>query len=285
VEESLKDCEDAVVADLDAAEVLQPGVGAFDFPSLAVAAELSFIFKSAMAVVAAVRSDQFCAAPFQPRAQRVGVVAAIGYHAPQAGARSSTATARHSHLFERAFRKPVFGDLRGRKLRSDRYAAAVDHHHALRTFPTTCLADPEAPFFAVTKVASRNASSQSNSPRSSICASSFRQARSQTPCSSHIRNRRQHVEPSGYPSGRSRQRAPVRKTHKIPRKHARLEAHGRPRPSLRRFGSGNNGTNTAHCSSLNKASRFFIEQAHHPTRLTQSHSLEAAPIYATGSRK
>jgi hypothetical protein len=269
VEESLKDGEDAVVADLDAAEVLQPGVGAFDFPALAVAAELSFIFKSAMAVVAAVRSDQFCAAPFQPRAQRVGVVAAIGNHAPQAGARASTATARHFHLFERAFRKPLFGDLRGRKLRSDRYAAAVDHHHALRTFPTTCLADPEAPFFAVTKVASRNDSSQSNSLRSSICASSFRQARSQTPCSSHIRNRRQQVEPSGYSSGRSRHRAPVRRTHKIPCKHARLEAHGRPRPSLRRFGSGNNGTNTAHCSSLNKACRFFIEEAHHPTRLNQ----------------
>ena len=108
--------------------------------------------------------------------------------------------------------------------------------------------------------------------------------RSQTPCSSHIRNRRQHVEPSGYPSGRSRQRAPVRKTHKIPRKHARLEAHGRPRPSWRRFGSGNNGTNTAHCSSLNKASRFFIEQAHHQPASHKSHSLEAAPIYATSSR-
>jgi hypothetical protein len=38
---------------------------------------------------------------------------------------------------------------------------------------------------------------------------------------------------------------------------------------LRRLGSGNNGTNTAHCSSLNKDSRFFIEEAHHPTRLTQ----------------
>jgi hypothetical protein len=163
----------------------------------------------------------------------------------------------------------VFGDLCGRKLRSDRYAAAVDHHHALRTFPTTCLADSEAPFFAVTKVASRNASSQSNSPRSSICASNFRQARSQTPCSSHIRNRRQQVEPSGYSSGRSRHRAPVRRTHKIPCKHARLEAQGRPRPSLRRRGSGNNGTNTAHCSSLSRASRFFIEEAHHPTRLTQ----------------
>jgi hypothetical protein len=62
----------------------------------------------------------------------------------------------------------VFGDLRGRKLRSDRNAAAVDHHHALRTFPTTCLADSGAPFFAVTKVASRKASSQSSSPRWSI---------------------------------------------------------------------------------------------------------------------
>ncbi len=83
MEESLKDGEDAVVADLDAAEVLQPGVGAFDFPALAVAAELSLIFKSAMAVVAAVRSDRFCAAPFQSRAQRVGVVAAIGDHEPR----------------------------------------------------------------------------------------------------------------------------------------------------------------------------------------------------------
>ncbi len=268
MEEALKHSEEAVVVDLDAAEVLQPGVGALDFPALAVAAELSFIFKSAMAVVAAVRSDQFCAAPSQPRAQRIGVVASIGDHAPQPGTRASTAIARHFHLFERAFRKPVFGDLRGRKLRSDRYAAAVDHHHALRTFPTTCLADSEAPFFAVTKVASRNASSQSNSPRSSICASSFRQARSQTPCSSHIRSRRQQVEPSGYSSGRSRHRAPVRITHKIPCKHARLDAHGRPRPSLRRLGSGNNGANTAHCSSLNKTSRFFIEEAHHSTRLT-----------------
>jgi hypothetical protein len=43
--------------------------GAFDFPAFAVAAELTFVFKSAMAVVAAVRSDQFGAALFH-RAQR-----------------------------------------------------------------------------------------------------------------------------------------------------------------------------------------------------------------------
>jgi hypothetical protein len=40
----------------------------------------------------------------------------------------------------------VFGNLRGRKLSSHRCAAAVDHHHALSTFPATGLADPKAPF-------------------------------------------------------------------------------------------------------------------------------------------
>jgi hypothetical protein len=34
LEEALKDGIPTVVADLDAAEVLQPGVGAFDFPAL-----------------------------------------------------------------------------------------------------------------------------------------------------------------------------------------------------------------------------------------------------------
>ena len=70
MEEALKDREYAIVADVDAAKVLQPGICALDFPAFAVAAELTFVFKSAMAVVAAVRSDQFGAALFQPQAQR-----------------------------------------------------------------------------------------------------------------------------------------------------------------------------------------------------------------------
>jgi hypothetical protein len=44
VEEAVKEGEDAVVADLDALEVLQPCVGAFDFPVLVVGAELSVVF-------------------------------------------------------------------------------------------------------------------------------------------------------------------------------------------------------------------------------------------------
>jgi hypothetical protein len=87
------------------------------------------------------------------------------------------------------------------------------------------------------------------------------------PCSSHILNRRQQVDPFGYSSGRSRHRAPVRRTQRMPSRHARLDAEGRPRPSLRRLGSGNNGTNNVHCASLSNACRFFIQQAQQPARL------------------
>jgi hypothetical protein len=55
--------------------------------------------------------------------------------------------------------------------------------------------------------------------------------------------------------------------------------------SLRRFGSGNNGISIAHCSSLNKTGRFFIEEAHHQPALSKSHTFEAVSIYATSSRK
>jgi len=165
MEEALKDREDAVVSDLDAAKVLQPGIRALDFPASPIASQLAFVLEAAVANVAAIRSNQFRPALHHPLAKRIGVIAPISNHTMQPGARTAAARAWHSHCVERAFRKPVFGNLRGRELRSDRYAAAVDHHHALRTFPTTGFADCSAPFFAVTKVASRNASSQSNNPR------------------------------------------------------------------------------------------------------------------------
>jgi hypothetical protein len=57
VEESLKYVKDAAVADLDAAEVLQPGVGALDFPALAVSAQLAFILETAVADVLSVGND------------------------------------------------------------------------------------------------------------------------------------------------------------------------------------------------------------------------------------
>jgi len=267
VEGALKDGNQAVVADLDASEILEPGVGAFDFPAFAVSAQLAFVFEAAMTVVAAVGSDQLCAALFQPFAQRIGVLSAICNHASETGTGASRATAGHLHRSERAFCKPVFGNLRGREWRSDRYATVVDHHHALRTFPATCCADGKAPFWAVTKVASRKASSHPSSLRSSNWPSRLRHALSQTPCSSHIRSRCQQVDPSGSCSGKSRHRAPVRRTQSMPSRQARLQAQGRPRPSRRRFGSGNHEANIIHCSSLNYTGRCFIEEAQPPLLL------------------
>jgi hypothetical protein len=98
---------------------------------------------------------------------------------------------------------------------------------------------------------------------------SFCHALSQTPCSSQLRKRRQQVEPSGYGAGMSRHRAPVRSTHKMPSKHSRLAAGGRPRPSLRRLGSGINGSRIFHCFSLNNSGGFFIEEAQQSTCLTR----------------
>jgi hypothetical protein len=164
-------------------------------------------------------------------------------------------------------------------LRSDRYALAVDHHHALRTFPATGLSDRRAPFFAITKVASKKASSQSKSLRLSMRASNSCHARNQTPCSSQIRRRRQQVDPLGYSSGRSRQRAPTRRTQRIPSRQRRFDAHGLPRPSRRRFGTGNNSSICFHCSSLS-----IMEAANLNTRPPESAYSESESIYATSSR-
>ena len=45
MEEALKDSDYAVIADLDAAEVLQPGIGALDFPTFAIASQLALVSK------------------------------------------------------------------------------------------------------------------------------------------------------------------------------------------------------------------------------------------------
>src|SRR6266700_1650112 len=87
LDEALKDGEYAVVSDLDAAKVLQPGIGALDFPPSPVASQLAFVFEAAVANVAAIRSNQFRPALHHPLAERIGVISPIGNHAAQPGGR------------------------------------------------------------------------------------------------------------------------------------------------------------------------------------------------------
>ncbi|MGB0122698.1 MAG: hypothetical protein WBP63_04640, partial [Silvibacterium sp.] len=73
----MKDSEDAVVAHLDASEVLQPGVGALDFPALAVATKFAFVLESAVANVLSVGDNQLRPRLFESSSQGIGVVASI----------------------------------------------------------------------------------------------------------------------------------------------------------------------------------------------------------------
>ena len=107
-------------------------------------------------------------------------------------------------------------------------------------------------------------------PSPSSAPSNARHASSHTSCSCHCFNLRQQVAGEGYLSGKNRHAAPVRNTHRMPSRQARFDAHGRPRLSLRRFGSGSNGAINSHCASVSNSNRFSLMQAvHQITRLTQ----------------
>jgi hypothetical protein len=88
------------------------------------------------------------------------------------------------------------------------------------------------------------------------CCRSFNSARnalhtrSQMPCSSHLRSRRQHVEGDGNSLGKSCQRAPLRRIHKMPSSTLRFAAGGLP-PRRCFGGGGSKGSIFCHCASVN----------------------------------
>jgi hypothetical protein len=140
---------------------------------------------------------------------------------------------------------------------SQRNTLAVDHHHALRTLAPLGFSDVGAPFFADMNEPSMNVFSQSSRPRASRWPRNARHIASQVPSSSQCRKRRQQVAPLGYPSGRSRQRAPVLSTQRIPSTTARLLMRGRP-PVRERRGRGRCGSILAHCASVSRTLRLAI---------------------------
>ena len=99
-----------------------------------------------------------------------------------------------------------------------------------------------------------NAGSHCNRPRASSSAMIARQIRSHVPSSSQRFSRRQHVEGLGYSTGRSRQRAPVFSTQRMPSTPARWLAQGRP-PRWDRGIRGRSGSILAHCASVKRTLR------------------------------
>ena len=254
-----------------AAKLTKPRIRSLYNPAAQVAPQLASIFKAPCLVVLPIRRDQLDAATLQSFPQRVGVVSAVGNYAlgllPGA-----TLWPRNADFRERGFRKRSFSRRGTFQPNSQRKTLTVDQYHPLRSLATLGFTDGVAPFFAGAKLPSKKVSSHFNRPASSSAPSRARQASSQTPASSHCLSRRQQVEGDGNSSGRNRQAAPVRRIHRMPSKHARFEAQGRPRLSRRLLGSGSNGSISSHCSSVNSFCRFFMTEAHQQTCLTRKYS-------------
>jgi hypothetical protein len=146
-------------------EVAQPSEGAFDFPTVPVAAQGAAIVERGLAASAAVRVDQQDSPVPQPFAQRVAVVGPVGDDAQRSLLWPSAATAGHRNLRQGTFGQSHFARTGRDQLASQRNTLAVDHHHPLRAFAALGFADALAPFLAGAKLPSRNDSLQSNLPR------------------------------------------------------------------------------------------------------------------------
>jgi len=132
----------------------------------------------------------------------------------------------------------------------DRKTVAVRNRHEFAALPTLCFPHAEPPFFAGTKVPSMKHSRRSNPPRSlrswatakSTCSSTFERTQ--------FWKRRCTVWYGPYCSGRSCQRAPVRRIHNIPFRVLRRSLQGRPRPSARTGSGGRMVSMICHCWSV-----------------------------------
>jgi len=251
MKEGFINSDGAIVPNDQSAEVAEPSQGTLHLPATPVAAQCSAVLPMRLDAIQAMWRDQLDSSCRQPLAQWVAVIGAIRNHTPDflAGPPAVMATA-HVDRGERFFRERRF--VRGCrvKLLSQRNTLAVDHHHPLRALATLGFSDFRAPFLAGAKLPSRNASLQFSCSRWFNSARNARQMVSQIPCSSQSRSRRQHVAGEGNSSGRSCQRAPLRKIQRMPSRTLRSFAGGLPPcRDLRLFGS--KGPIFSHWASVN----------------------------------
>jgi len=251
MKEPLIDGERAVIADDQSTVIAQPADGTLDDPAPFVTPKGTTVLRRRSGPVLMVWGDQFDAPPGQPLAQRIAVVTAVGNHALRLlPGTTRTVPPSYPDRLERSLRQPDFRRGCRVKVVSQRKTLAVDHHHPLRAFPPAGFAHPGAPFLAGAKLPSINDSLHLNCCRSFNSLRKARQIASQIPCSSQSRNRRQQVEGCGNSSGRSCQRAPLRKIHKMPSSTLRSGLGGRP-PRGRGGRWGSKGRIFPHWASFN----------------------------------
>jgi hypothetical protein len=248
----------ALPAHDEPAEIPQPGEGPFDFPPAPIAPQLPTVLQWGPHTVFPMGANQLNAAPGQPLTQRVRITGFVIDDTLGMLARPPRTVTGHGNRLQGRLQQRHFGWGRRVQEVSQRNTLAVDHHQPLRAFPPLGLADLGAPFFAGAKLPSAKASAQSSWPWASSWAKKARQALSHTPCSSQPRKRRQQVLGEGKRSGRSCQRAPVRKIQRMPSNTGRFGIGFGP-PRREALGSGNNGAILVHCASVSSECFLAIQ--------------------------
>src|SRR5581483_461164 len=132
----------------------------------------------------------------------------------------------------------------------ERKTVAVRNRHEFAALPTLGFSHAEPPFFAGTKVPSMKHSRRSNPPRSLRSWATAKSTCSITFERTQFWKRRCTVWYGPYCSGRSCQRAPVRRIHNIPFSVVRRSLQGRPRPSARTGSGGRMVSMICHCWSV-----------------------------------
>ena len=249
------------MTDKEAAEVTQVGKSALDFPTLSVATQSAAIVERSAPTSLAMRAEQDDPTLQQTPAQWVTIISAIGNDAQRPAYRSSAPDSRYRDARQSGFGQGYFRRAGRDQLASQRNTLAVCHHHPLRTFATFGFTHAEPPFLAGAKLPSKNTSLQLSLPWASSCPSKARQILNHTSRSSHCSSRRQQVLAEGYSLGKSRQRAPLRNTHRMPSKTWRSSARGRPRRPRRAL--GRSGAIVCHCLSLSKDLSRIPSFPHH----------------------
>jgi hypothetical protein len=246
-----------LVSNNQSSESSEPCESALDDISSPVAIPESVVLSIDVSMILPMRGKKIYTSLSQPFSMGIAVIGLVADHSLGSRPGSPRSLLRDSDICYDFFKEP---DLSGRgrvDMASQRNTLAIDHHQVLGSLASLRLSDCRAPFFAGMKVASTKDSSQSSIPSASNSERKARHISLRSPASCQSLKRRQHVEGSGYSSGRSLHLAPVLRTQRIPSKQARSSAGGRPPFGLGGRG-GINGLIFSHCSSVNIGFRTLI---------------------------
>ena len=216
-----------LITNNETTEIMQPSEQPFDTPSFGIPTQWSAVLGFWFHSVNLMRRNYFDTILLKFIIERIRVIRSITDESLGSSVKKAT--------FESLSNKGDFMWRSRRNVYGDRKTRAVCHCHEFSPLAPLGFSDTGAPFFASrqSRDASMKHSSRLNLPRSSKSLASASSISRSLPERTHSWRRRWHVWYGGNFSGISCQRAPVRKTQRIPLTISRFDRRGRPLPSAR----------------------------------------------------